>query len=111
MDSRTGPMTANKWMQLKEIFAAVQGKPPAEQAEMVCALAQGDEELESAVRDLLAADESAGSFLQTPAADLHSALLTPGTGWSLPDSWPAGRGRYGQGLPRPGYAPGPRRRY
>ena len=79
MDSRTGPMTANKWMQLKEIFAAVQGKPPAEQAEMVCALAQGDEELESAVRDLLAADESAGSFLQTPAADLHSALLTPGT--------------------------------
>ena len=66
-------------MQLKEIFAAVQGKPPAEQAEMVCALAQGDEELESAVRDLLAADESAGSFLQTPAADLHSALLAPGT--------------------------------
>ena len=72
-------MTADKWMQLKEIFAAVQGKPPAEQAEMVCALAQGDEELESAVRDLLAADESAGSFLQTPAADLHSALLAPGT--------------------------------
>jgi tetratricopeptide (TPR) repeat protein/predicted Ser/Thr protein kinase len=46
---------------------------------MVCALAEGDEELESAVKDLLAADESAGSFLQTPAADLHSALLAPGT--------------------------------
>src|SRR5271155_3022782 len=79
MDQQTSPMTADKWMQLKEIFAAVEGKPPAEQAEMVCALARGDEELESAVRDLLAADESAGSFLQTPAADLHSALLTPGT--------------------------------
>ncbi len=79
MDRPTSPMTAERWMQLKEIFAAVQGKPPAEQAEMVCALAQGDEELESAVRDLLAADESAGSFLQTPAADLHSALLAPGT--------------------------------
>jgi tetratricopeptide (TPR) repeat protein/predicted Ser/Thr protein kinase len=79
MDRQTSPMTADRWMQLKEIFAAVQGKPPAEQAEMVCALAQGDEELESAVRDLLAADESAGSFLQTPAADLHSAVLAPGT--------------------------------
>src|SRR3984885_8540642 len=79
MDRPTSPMTAERWMQLKEIFEAVQGKPPAEQAEMVCALAQGDEELESAVRDLLAADESAGSFLQTPAADLHSALLAPGT--------------------------------
>ena len=79
MDRQTSPMTAERWMQLKKIFAAVQGKPPAEQAEMVCALAQGDEELETAVRDLLAADESAGSFLQTPAADLHSALLAPGT--------------------------------
>ncbi len=79
MDPPISPMTAERWMQLKEIFAAVRGKPPAEQAEMVCALAEGDEELESAVRDLLAADESAGSFLQTPAADLHSALLAPGT--------------------------------
>ena len=79
MDRQTSPMTADKWMQLKKIFAAVQDKPRAEQAEMVCALAEGDEELESAVRDLLAADESAGSFLQTPAADLHSALLAPGT--------------------------------
>src|SRR5271156_4687148 len=79
MDQQTSPMTAERWMQLKEIFAAVQGKPPAEQAEMVGALAQGDEELETAARDLLAADESAGSFLQTPAADLHSALLAPGT--------------------------------
>src|ERR1700733_9733298 len=79
MERQTSPMTAEKWLQLKEIFAAVQGKPPAEQAEMVCALAHGDEALESAARDLLAADESAGSFLQTPAAYLHSALLSPGT--------------------------------
>jgi serine/threonine protein kinase/tetratricopeptide (TPR) repeat protein len=79
MDRQTSPMTAERWMQLKKIFAAVQGKPPAEQAEMVCALAQGDEELEAAARDLLAADESAGSFLQAPAADLHSPLLAPGT--------------------------------
>src|ERR1700733_2718735 len=79
MDRPTSPMTADKWMQLKEIFEAAQGKPRAEQADVVCRLAQGDEELASAVRDLLAADESAGSFLQTPAADLHSALLAPGT--------------------------------
>jgi hypothetical protein len=109
MDRPTSPMTADKWMQLKKIFAAAQGKPPAEQAEMVCALAEGDEELESAVRDLLAADESAGSFLQTPAADLHSALGH--TTRSVSDSWPAGRGWNGQGLPRPGHAPGPRRRH
>ena len=46
---------------------------------MVCALAQGDEELEWAVRDLLAADESAGAFLQTPAAELHRPFLAAGT--------------------------------
>jgi eukaryotic-like serine/threonine-protein kinase len=79
MDRQTSPMTADKWMQLKQIFEAAQGKPPAEQADVVCALAQGDEELESAARDLLAADASASSFLQTPAADVHSALLAPGT--------------------------------
>jgi len=28
MDRQTSPMTAERWMQLKEIFAAVQGKPP-----------------------------------------------------------------------------------
>ena len=79
MDRQTSPMTADKWIQLKKIFEAAQGKPPAEQADVVCALAQGDEELETAARDLLAADESAGSFLQTPVADLRSALLAPGT--------------------------------
>jgi serine/threonine protein kinase/tetratricopeptide (TPR) repeat protein len=79
MDRQTSPMTADKWMQLKKIFEAAQGKPAAEQADVVCALAQGDEELESAARDLLAADESASSFLQAPATDLHSALLAPGT--------------------------------
>jgi serine/threonine protein kinase len=79
MDRQTTPMTAERWMQLKKIFAAAQGKPLAEQAEMVCALAQGDEELELAAKDLLASDESAGSFLQSPTADLHSALLAPGT--------------------------------
>src|SRR3984957_13165138 len=79
MDRPTSPMTADKWMQLKDIFEAAQGKPRAEQADVICALAQGDEELASAVRDLIAADESAGGFLQTPAADLHSALLAAGT--------------------------------
>ena len=78
MDRQTSPMTAERWMQLKKIFEAAQGKPPAEQAEMVCALAQGDEELELAAKDLLAADASAGLFLQTPAADLHSPVWAPG---------------------------------
>ena len=35
---------------------------------MVHALAQRDKELELAVIDLLAADQSAGTFLQTPVA-------------------------------------------
>jgi hypothetical protein len=48
MDRQINPMTTERWMQLKEMFAAVRGKPPAEQAEMICVLVQGDEELESA---------------------------------------------------------------
>jgi serine/threonine protein kinase/tetratricopeptide (TPR) repeat protein len=79
MDRQTSPMTADRWTQLKEIFAAAQGKPAAERAEIVCALALGDEELELAVADLLAADESASAFLQTPAADLHSQVLAAET--------------------------------
>ncbi len=75
MDRQTSPMTAERWMQLKRIFEAAQSKPPLERAEMVCALAKGDRDLELAVRDLLAADGSAGAFLQTPAADLHSSVI------------------------------------
>jgi serine/threonine protein kinase/Tol biopolymer transport system component len=78
MDRQATPMTAEKWMQLKRIFDAAQSKAPQERAELVRAMAEGDQELELAVRDLLAADESAGIFLQTPAAALHSPLLAPG---------------------------------
>jgi hypothetical protein len=78
MDRQATPMTAEKWMQLKRIFDAAQSKAPQERAELVRAMTEGDQELELAVRDLLAADESAGIFLQTPAAALHSPLLAPG---------------------------------
>src|ERR1700723_2542168 len=78
MEGHTSSMTAERWMQLKQIFEAAQGKPASEQAEIVRALAQGDEELRLAAQDLLAADQSAGSFLQTPPAQLQNPLLTPG---------------------------------
>jgi serine/threonine protein kinase len=78
MEGHTSSMTAERWMQLKQIFEAAQGKPASEQAEIVRALAQGDEELRLAAQDLLAADQSAGSFLQTPPAQLQNPLLAPG---------------------------------
>jgi serine/threonine protein kinase len=85
MDQQTIPMTAERWVHLKRIFEAVQSRPLAERAGAIRALANGDQELELAAKDLLAADESAGAFLQTPAADLHRPLakerlpcLTPG---------------------------------
>jgi eukaryotic-like serine/threonine-protein kinase len=80
MNPQTSPMTTERWLQLKKIFAAAQGKPPAEQADIVRALAEGDEELELAANDLLAADASAGPFLQTPPIDLyHPARMTGST--------------------------------
>ena len=75
MDQKTNPMTAGRWVQLKGIFEAVQSKPPAERTEMVRALAKGDQELELAVTNLLAAHENAGAFLHTPAADLHTTVI------------------------------------
>jgi eukaryotic-like serine/threonine-protein kinase len=78
MERQTSPMNAERWVQLKKIFSAAQGKPPVEQLEIVHALAEGDEELELAAKDLLAADASAGLFLQMPAADLHSNGLASG---------------------------------
>ena len=78
MDRQANPMTAERWMQLKTIFTAAQGKPPQERAAIVSSLAQGDGDLELAVGDLLAADESAGTFLQTPVPDQHSPVLAAG---------------------------------
>jgi eukaryotic-like serine/threonine-protein kinase len=78
MDRQASPMTAERWAQVKRVFDAAHSKAPEERAELVRAMAEGDQELESEVRDLLAADESAAGFLQTPAADLHSPGLAPG---------------------------------
>lgn len=78
-ESDLRPVTAEKWMQLKKIFEAAQSRPPPERVEVVRAMAEGDQELELAVRELLAAGEDAGSFLQTPAAGLHNPVLAPGT--------------------------------
>ena len=33
MDRQASPMTVERWMQLKTIFEAAQGKPPRERAE------------------------------------------------------------------------------
>ena len=75
MDWKTIPMTPERWIRIKNIFEAAQSIPARERVEMICALSQGDRELELAVRDLLAADESAGGFLQTPAADVHNSVI------------------------------------
>ena len=75
MDWETIPMTPERWIRIKRIFEAAQSKPAPERAEIVCALAQGDRGLELAVRDLLAADDSAGAFLHTPAADVHNSVI------------------------------------
>ena len=75
MDQQTTTMASERWRQLKRVFDAAQSKPPPERSEILRALTKDDPELEVAVRGLLAADETAGSFLQSPAADLHRPVL------------------------------------
>ena len=86
MNRESIPMTPERWKRLKEIYEAAYSEPLLKQAELVHSLARSDQELEAEVKSLLAADETAGSFLQTPVIDLHGCLsndeslhsLTPG---------------------------------
>jgi len=62
-------MTPERWRQVKDCFDRTLDRPPAERGRFLAAVARQDEELAEEVGRLLAANASAGDFLETPALE------------------------------------------
>jgi Tol biopolymer transport system component/tRNA A-37 threonylcarbamoyl transferase component Bud32 len=60
-------MAPERWLQVKEIFAAAQARPGAERARFVDEACAGDEEMRREVESLLSSYNSAASFMERPA--------------------------------------------
>src|SRR5437867_5026304 len=68
-------MDSEQWTQVDKLLQAALERPPAARAEFVRQACAGDEALEREVRSLLAAQQEAGSFLQSPAMEVAARAL------------------------------------
>ncbi len=71
-------MTPEKWRQVEELYEAALALAPGEQSAFLTRAAPGDEELRSAVQDLLEAQARAGNFISAPA--LETAVRSASSG-------------------------------
>src|SRR5271170_3347541 len=69
-------MDSNRWKQVDNLFHAALERPPAERAEFLQQACAGDLALERDVRSLLASDQQAGSFLDSPAMEVAARDLS-----------------------------------
>jgi eukaryotic-like serine/threonine-protein kinase len=63
-------MDSERWKRIDNLLHAALERPPAECAEFLRQACAGDEALEREVRSLVASDERAGSFLDSPAMEM-----------------------------------------
>ena len=71
-------MDSKLWKQVDRLLQAALERPPAERSEFLRRACAGDEALESEVRSLLASQQEAGSFLETPAMQAATQTLEGG---------------------------------
>jgi len=60
-------MESDRWKQIDNILQAALEQPPGKRADFLHRACKDDEALEMEVRSLLASQEEAGSFLESPA--------------------------------------------
>jgi serine/threonine protein kinase len=70
-------VTSQRWEWIKQVFDAALEQPDSERDAFVSAACQGDCEMETLLRSLLAADGRIGSFLERPAIPPNSLFETP----------------------------------
>src|ERR1700720_1094056 len=63
-------MDSDRWKQVDSLLQAVLERPPEERDEFLRDASAGDEALEHEVRSLLASQQEAGSFLESPAMEV-----------------------------------------
>src|ERR1700758_4730650 len=68
-------MDTDRWKQIDSILQAALERPPSERDGFLRHACLGDAELEHEVRSLLAAQEEAGSFLESPAMEVAAAAV------------------------------------
>jgi eukaryotic-like serine/threonine-protein kinase len=68
-------MDSDRWKQIDSILQAALERPPGERDEFLRHACLGDTDLEREVRSLLASQEEAGSFLESPAIEMAAAAV------------------------------------
>jgi eukaryotic-like serine/threonine-protein kinase len=68
-------MDSDRWKQIDSLLQATLERPPSERDGFLRQACKGDGELESEVRSLLASQEEAGSFLESPAMEVAAAAI------------------------------------
>ena len=68
-------MDSERWKQVDSLLQAVLERPPEERDEFLRDASAGDEALEREVRSLLASQQEAGSFLESPAIEVAAWAL------------------------------------
>ena len=69
------PTSAETWQRVKEVFDAAVDLEPGERAALLDRLCHGDPDLRSEVESLLASDDEAGTFIESPASAIPRDLL------------------------------------
>jgi len=68
-------MTPERWRQTEQLYHAALERPPEERAPFLDEACVGDEELRREVESLLAFDERAESFIETPPDDVAAGMI------------------------------------
>jgi predicted Ser/Thr protein kinase len=63
-------MNSDRWKQVDGLLQSALERPPGERSEFLRKACAGDKELEQEVRSLLASQQEAGSFLESPAIEV-----------------------------------------
>ncbi len=69
-------MTPERWQQIEKLYHDSQERAPQERAIWLAEVCAGDEALRREVEKLLAANDDAGDFLNTPAFEMNTQQLT-----------------------------------
>ena len=70
-------MDSERWQRVDHLLQAALERSPGERAEFLRQACAGDEALEREVRSLLASQQAAGSFLESPAIEVAARALAP----------------------------------
>jgi eukaryotic-like serine/threonine-protein kinase len=79
-------MDSDRWKQIDSLLQATLERPPREREGFLRQECKGDADLENEVRCLLASQEEAGSFLESPAMEVAAAAIAQRGNRDTPDA-------------------------